>query len=102
MKDKFFPFKILFNFVELDTNVKEAEGVADESVSPIRELSEPGIDTNWLKDDFPLSVTEGKYETIDKDSFYESVTPKINAEDTRESQKKSGDLETISQLAIDG
>ena len=100
MKDKFIPFKILFNFVELDTNVKETEGVADESVTPIREFFEPGIE--WLKDSVPPLVTEGSYEIISKDSFHESVIPKISAEDTRESQEKSGDLQIIVQQAIDG
>ena len=96
-------FQLCYDFIaELHTNVEEAEGVADESVTPIKEISEPGIDTNWLKDNVSLSVSEGKYETINKDNFHESVTPKISIEDTSESQEKSGDLDTISQLAIDG
>ena len=69
-------------------------------MTPIREFSEPGIE--WQKDNVPLPVTEGKYETINKDSFHESVISKISAEDTSEPQEKSGDLENISQLTIDG
>ena len=67
-------------------------------MTPIKELSDAGIDNNWLKDNVSLSVTE----TIYKDSFHESVEPKISAEDTDISQEKSGDIETISQLDIDG
>ena len=83
-------------------NVAEAEDVADEAVIPTSKFSQPGMDTNVLKNNVPHSITEGKYETFNKDSSLESVTPKISVEDTSEFQEISGDLESTTQPAVGG
>ena len=71
-------------------------------MTPTSEHSQPGMDTNFLKNNVPLSITEGKYETINKDSSHEFVTPKISVEDTCEFQEISGDLKSTTQQAVGG
>ena len=65
-------------------------------------ISQEEKDAIWSKDTVPLSVGEGKYETINTDSSYESVTPEIRVEAIGEFQEKSGDLESITQPVVDG
>ena len=68
----------------------------------ITEHPESGLDVTWLKDNVPLSTAEGKYQTVNKDTSYQLVIPKITTEDADEYKAQSGEMESAVQLNIDG
>ena len=68
----------------------------------ITELPESGLDVTWLKDNVPLSIGDGKYETISKDCSYELVIPDVKVEDGGEYKVQGGGYESSVLLNVNG
>ena len=84
---------------EIQTNVQAVPG---ETVSIITELPEEGLDVVWLKDNVPLSMIEGKYETTNKDYSYQLVIPDVTVEDGGQYQVQGGKYESTILLTVNG
>ncbi len=68
----------------------------------ITELPDPGLQVTWYKDNTALSMSEGRYQTVNKDCSYQLVIPKISMADEGEYKVKSGQLESKIDLTIHG
>ena len=73
-----------------------------ETVSLITELPESGIEVTWLKDNVPLSILDGKYETINKDTSYELIIPDVTVEDSGEYKVQGGGYEATMPFIVNG
>ena len=56
----------------------------------------------WLKDNVPLSITDGKYETINEDNSYELIIPDVTIEDGGEYKVQGGGYEATVPLIVAG
>ena len=68
----------------------------------ITELPESGLDVIWFKDNTPLSMTDGKYETIIKDCSYELMIADVTVEDGGEYKALGGNYESTLLLHVNG
>ena len=84
---------------EIQTNVQAVPG---ETVSIITELPEEGLDVVWLKDNVPLSITDAKYKTMNKDYSYQLVIPDVTVEDSAHYKLQGGEYETKVSLTVLG
>ena len=73
-----------------------------ETVSIITELPEEGLDVIWLKDNVPLSMIEGKFETTNKGCSYQLVIPNLTVEDGGQYQVQGGEYESTVLLTVNG
>ena len=90
-------------FSEQLTEIQEnPQALPGETVTLITELPEAGLEITWLKDNVPLSISEGKYQTINKDTSYELVIPNIKMEDGGEYKIQGGGYETTLNLTVIG
>ena len=71
-------------------------------MSLVTELPEPGLEVIWLKDNVPLSITGGKYETVNKDCSYELLIPDVTPEDVGRYKVQGGGYECTVPLSILG
>ena len=84
---------------EIQTNVQALPG---ETVSIITELPEEELDVVWLKDNVPLSISEGNYETVNKDSSYQLIIPDVTVEDGGEYKVQGGGHESTVSFTVNG
>ena len=63
---------------------ENVEAHLTETVTQLPEIAEPEEEATWLKDNVPLSVSEEKSETTNKDYFYQFAIPDIKVEDVDE------------------
>ena len=68
----------------------------------ITELPESELEVTWFKDSVPLSMTDGKYETVNKDCSYELVIPDVTVEDGGEYKVQGGGYEASIALTVTG
>ena len=68
----------------------------------ITELPESGLEVTWLKDNAPLSISDGKYETVNKDCSYELVIPDVKVEDGGEYKVHGEGYESSVLLNVNG
>ena len=87
------------HFAEVQNNVEALPG---ETVTLITELPESELEVTWLKDNVPLSMTDGKYEAINKDCSYELVIPDVTVEDAGEYVVQGGGYESSISLTVTG
>ena len=90
---------ILEQLTEIQENLQALPG---ETVTLITEFPEAELDVTWLKDNVPLSISDGKYETINKDTSYELVIPDVTVEDGGEYKVQGGGYETTLNLNVIG
>ena len=91
------------NFIEQFTEEHaNAEALPGETVTLITELPEPGLEVTWLKDNVPLSMTDGKYETVNNDCSYEITIPDVKVEDGGEYRVEGGGYESTVSLTVKG
>ena len=81
---------------------QNVEALSGESVKLITELPEEGLEVTWLKDNVPLSITDGKYETISKDTSYELVIADVTVEDGSEYKVQGSGYEATVPLIVNG
>ena len=90
---------VLEQFVEEQHNIEALPG---ETVTLVTELPEPGLDVTWLKDNVPLSMSDEKYHTTNKDCFYELMIPQVTVEDCGEYKVQGGGHEFAVLLNVNG
>ena len=81
---------------------KNLEALPGESVTVIAELPESGLEVNWLKDNIPVSMIEGHYQTVNKDCSYELVIPEVTTDDSGEYKAQGGEYESTVSLTVNG
>ena len=85
------------------TDVQEnPQALPGETVTLCTELPEEGLEVNWLKDNIPLSIADGKYEAVNKDTSYELVIPDVTIEDSGEYKVQGGGYENTVSLTVIG
>ena len=90
---------LLEQFIDEQENVEALPG---ETVTIITELPEAELEVTWLKDNVPLSLTDEKYETVNKDTSYELIIPGVTGEDAGEYKVQGGGFESKISLTITG
>ena len=78
------------------------EAIAQETVVLACELSKPGEEVIWLKNNVPLSLSDGRYETINQDCSYQLIIPNVTLDDSGEYTVQAGDLQSTGQLTVYG
>ena len=73
-----------------------------ETVTLITELQESGLDVTWLKDNVQLSLSDGKYETINQDTSYSLLIPNVSVEDGGEYKIEGGGRESTVLVSVKG
>ena len=81
---------------------KNLDALPGESVTVIAELPESGLEVTWLKDNIPLSMTEGNYETINKDCSYQLIIPEVTTDDGGEYKVRGGEYDSTVSLTVNG
>ena len=85
------------------TDVQEnAEAIPGETVTLMTELPEAGLEVMWLKDNVPLSMTGGKYETVNKDCSYQLVIPDVTVEDGGQYKVQGVEHQSTVLLTVSG
>ena len=85
------------------TDVQEnAEAIPGETVTLMTELPETGLEVTWLKDNVPLSMTGGKYETVNKDCSYQLVIADVTVEDGGQYEVQGGEYQSTVLLTVNG
>ena len=85
------------------TDVQEnLEALAGETVSLMAELPESGLEVTWFKDNTPLSISDGRYQTTNKDCSYELIIPDVSVEDGGEYKAQGGGYESSLSLTVTG
>ena len=95
--------KIRCFLLEQLTDVQEnPQALPGETVTLITELPEAGLEVTWLKNNVPLSISDGKCETINKDMSYELVIHDVTMEDGGEYKVQGGGYEATVRLTVIG
>ena len=68
----------------------------------ITDLPESDLEVTWLKDNVPLSMIDGKYETINKDCSYELLIADVKVEDAGDYKIQGGGFESVVPLIVNG
>ena len=66
------------------------------------DLPEPGLDVTWFKDNVPLSMSEGRYQTVNQDCSYQIIIPDVKVEDSGEYCAVGGGYESTVSLNVLG
>ena len=86
-------------FINEQENVDAFPG---ETVKLITELPESGLEVTWLKDNVPLSMIDGKYETINKDCSHQLLVADVTTEDNGSYAVQGGGFESKVSLSVLG
>ena len=78
------------------------EAMPGETVALLTELPESGLDVTWLKDNVPLSMAQGKYETINNDFSYQLVIADVMSEDSGAYTAQGGGYQSTVVLSVMG
>ena len=70
------------------------EALPGETVTLITEHPEAELDVTWFKDNIPLFMTDGKCQTVNQDSSYQSLLPEITAADEGDYLVQAGGYES--------
>ncbi len=66
------------------------------------ELPEPGLEVAWSKDSVPLSLSEGRYQTVNRDCSYQLVIADVTTADQGIYTVQGGGYETSVPLCVVG
>ena len=76
--------------------------MAQETVVLTCELSKPGEEVTWLKNNVPLSIGDGRYETVNQDTSYQLIIPNVTVDDSGQYTVQAGELQSTAQLTVFG
>ena len=74
----------------------------DETVILSCELSKPGQEVTWLRNDVPLSLSDERFEIVNKDCSYQLHIGTVTQEDEGDYQIRIGDLECTAKVIVTG
>lgn len=66
------------------------------------ELSKPGEEVTWLKNNVPLSIGDGRYQTVNQDTTYQLIIPNVTVDDSGQYTVQAGELQSTAQLTVFG
>ena len=74
----------------------------DETVTLSCELSKPGQEVTWLRNNVPISLSDEHFEIVNKDCSYQLHIGKITQEDKGDNQVRIGELECSAKVTVMG
>ena len=74
----------------------------EETLTLSCELSKPGQEVTWLKNNTPLSLSDERFEIVNKDCSYQLHIGKVTPEDEGDYQLRIGDLECTAKVTVMG
>ena len=74
----------------------------DETVTLSCELSKPGQEVTWLRNNVPISLSDEHFEIVNKDCSYQLHIGKITQEDKGDYQVRIGELECSAKVTVMG
>ena len=74
----------------------------DETLTLSCELSKPGQEVTWLRNNIPLSLNDERFEIVNKDCSYQLQIGKVTREDEGHYQLRIGDLECTAKVTVTG
>ena len=74
----------------------------DETVTLSCELSKPGQEVTWLRNNVALSLNDERFEIVNKDCLYQLHIGKVTQEDEGDYQLRIGDLECTAKVTVMG
>ena len=66
------------------------------------ELSKPGQKVTWMTDNFPLSLSDGRYEIVYQDCTYQLIIPDVTPDDSGAYTVQAGEVQSTAQLTVFG
>ena len=66
------------------------------------ELSKPGEEVTWLKNNVPLSLSDDRYQIVNQDCTYQLIIPDVTPDDSGEYTVQAGDMQSTAQLTVFG
>ncbi len=82
--------------------LENTEATVDETVAFSCELSKPGLDVTWLRDNVPLSLGETRVRASSQDFTYQLCIANVRLDDAGEYQIRVGNLQSSAQLIVHG
>lgn len=84
------------------SHLGDVESTLGETVTLTSELSKPGLEVEWLKNNELLSLGDSKYETVNQDCTYQLVIPNVTEEDSGAYTVSAGDVQSTAAVVIRG
>ena len=82
--------------------LENKDAFVDETVEFSCETTRTGIEVVWLKNNRPFSVTEGKYQIVNRDCSYQLIIPSVTLDDSGEYSVQIDDLKSTAILTVTG
>ena len=78
----------------------EREATVGETVTLSTDIFKPGMEVTWLKNNQPLSLTGGRFQTVNQDCTYKLIIPDVTIDDNGEYIVEVGQLQSTAQLTV--
>ena len=82
--------------------LENKDAFVDETVGFSCETTRTGIEVIWLKNNRPLSITEGRYQVVNRDCSYQLIIPSVTVDDSGEYSIQIDDLKSTAILTVTG
>ena len=82
--------------------LENKEAFVNETVQFSCATTRAGMEVVWLKNNRPLSITEGKYQIVNRDCSYQLIIPSVTLDDSGEYSVQIDDLKSTAILTITG
>ena len=82
--------------------LENKDAFVDETVEFSCETTRAGIEVVWLKNNRPLTITEGKYQIVNRDCSYQLIIPSVTLDDSGEYSVQIDDLKSTAILTVTG
>ena len=80
----------------------EREATVGETVTLSTDISKPGMEVTWLKNNQPLSLAGGRFQTVNQDCIYKLIIQDVTIDDNGEYTVEVGELQSTAQLTVFG
>ena len=82
--------------------LENKDAFVDETVEFSCETTRAGIEVVWLKNNRPLSITEAKYQIVNRDCSYQLIIPSVTRDDSGKYSVQIDDLKSTAILTVTG
>ena len=84
------------------SHLHKQEAIAGETVTLTTDISKPGMEVTWLKNNQPLSLARGRFQTINQDCTYKLIIQDVTIDDNGEYTVEVGELQSTAELTVFG
>ena len=84
------------------TPIENVQSWEKETIILECELSQPGVEVIWCKGNIALSLSEGRFQTVNKDCSYQLVIPTVTVEDSGTYTVQAGEVASSADVVIHG